>query len=82
MKVEYVSCNGLQACDHQAMSDGIDHKRKTIDLMAMLPNPGDSALIVNCGTHFEVRYADGAELPLLLTDDDIEALQQGRITWH
>lgn len=65
------------------MSDGIDHKRKTIDLLRMLPKPGDSALIVNCGTHFEVSYSNGfdAEFPSL-TEEDIAALQEGRVVWH
>lgn len=68
--------------DYRDMTDGIDHKSKTINLVQLLPNAGDSALIVNCGSHFEVRYADGWDQPLLLTDEDIEALQQGRVVWH
>jgi hypothetical protein len=64
------------------MSNGIDQKRGMINVYELLPSPGDSALVVNCGTHFEVRHQNWTNPPLVLTEDDIEALVAGKVIWH
>jgi len=65
--------------------DGIDDKTGLVDVFTLLPKPGDSVMIVNCGDHYEMRQhswtVTGAP-PLLLTDHDIEQLKQGIITWN
>ena len=62
--------------------DGIDRKNGTVNLYIICPLPGDSVQIVNCGTHYEVRHRHWEPEPLMLTDDDIEQLRSGEITWH
>lgn len=49
----------------------------------MLPETGDMLVVHNCGDHFTVQhYNVFATTPLLLTDDEIERLRQGQITWN
>ena len=65
--------------------DGIDRDKGIIDVYKLLPKRGDSLMIVNCGSHFEVLqhpWAATNEPPLLLTEEDIESLKQGTITWN
>ena len=64
------------------VSDGVDVKRGTVNVYELLPEQGDSLMIVNCGTHYEIRHHHWSVPPLLLTDDDIERLKEGRITWN
>lgn len=64
------------------MSKGINEKTGTIDVYELCPERGDSVMIVNCGTHFEVRQHFWEQQSLFLTDDDIERLKQGIIIWH
>lgn len=64
------------------MSDGIDEKSGTVNVYKLLPEPGDSLMIVNCGTHFEIRHHHWSKPPLALTDEDIEKLKQGSIVWN
>lgn len=64
------------------LSQGIDQKTGTINVYDLLPNPGDSVMVVNCGTHFEIRHHHWSTPPLILTDDDIEDLKAGRVIWH
>ena len=65
--------------------DAIDEETGLVDVYTLLPKPGDSVMIVNCGDHFELRHhtwvVSGAP-PLLLTERDIERLKQGIITWN
>ena len=65
--------------------EDIDEKTGLVNVYALLPKPGDSVMIVNCGDHYELRQhtwtVTGAP-PLLLTDHDIERLKQGIITWN
>jgi len=68
-----------------ASREGINEETGHVDVYALLPNAGDSVMIVNCGDHFEVRHhswSPGGEPPLYLTDEDIERLKQGVITWN
>lgn len=64
------------------MSDGIDEKTGMVNVYQLLPEPGDSLMIVNCGTHFEIRHHHWTTPPLVLTEQDIEKLKQGLITWN
>ena len=53
----------------------------TINVYKLCPEAGDTIMVVNCGTHYEVRYPrnnDAAQL----TDEDVAALSSGRVTWH
>lgn len=64
-------------------SEAIDENTGTINVYKLLPNPGDSLLIVNCGTHFEVRHQNVPAIPTLhLTHEEVELLRQGLITWN
>jgi len=65
--------------------DGIDEKTGLVDVYTLLPKPGDSVMIVNCGDHFELRHHSWSVTgvpPLVLTDHDIELLKQGIVTWN
>lgn len=62
--------------------DGIDEKNGTVNVYELLPEPGDSVMIVNCGSHFEVRHHHWEKQPFHLTAEDIEKLKQGHITWN
>lgn len=62
--------------------DGIDEATGTVDVYSLCPNPGDSIMVVNCGSHFEVRHHHWEETPLNLTDKDVTNLRQGLITWN
>ena len=64
------------------VSEPIDQKQGTVNVYELLPEPGDSMMIVNCGTHYEIRHHHWARPPLVLTDEDIEKLKQGRIIWN
>ena len=63
-------------------SDCIDEKTGTVQVYKLLPNPGDSIMIVNCGDHFEVRYHHWEEHPVELTLQEIEDLKRGHIIWN
>ena len=60
----------------------IDEKTGTVNVYDLLPAHGDMIVITNCGDHFEIRHHHFTWPPLLLTDEDIEQLRQGRITWN
>lgn len=68
------------------MSDddtAIDQETGLVNVYRLLPNPGDALMIVNCGTHFEVRHQ--ALTPVSefhLTDEDVDNIRQGKITWN
>lgn len=68
------------------MSDrGIDTKNGIIHLYEVIPNEGDSVMIVNCGDHLEFRqhsWQDSAVPPIFLTEEEIDWLREGRITWN
>jgi hypothetical protein len=48
----------------------------------LCPLPGDSVVIINCGTHYELSHNHADPLPLCLTEEDIEDLKEGRIIWN
>lgn len=77
---------GLQGCattrDSALSRQGIDEKTGVINVYELLPQQGDSLMVVNCGSHFEIRYHHWQTPPLALTDEDIEDLRQGRIVWN
>lgn len=64
------------------MSDGIDQKKGTINVRILCPEPGDTVVVVNCGSHYEVRHQNWTAEPLYLTDEDIEQMRMGEIIWH
>lgn len=67
------------------MSRGVDPKKGIIDLHMLLPQPGDSVTIMNCGDHYELReqHVDWSIMPeVSLTEEDIERLKAGTINWH
>jgi hypothetical protein len=63
--------------------DGINEEAGTVDVYELCPEVGDSVMIVNCGTHYEIRHQsfDG-QPPLHLTDTDMERLAKGVIVWN
>lgn len=62
--------------------DPIDQKTGNVNVYMLCPEPGDSVMIVNCGTHYEVRQHSWEPRPLYLTDEDIERIKHGEVTWH
>lgn len=63
--------------------DAINQQTGMVNVYKLLPNPGDSLLIVNCGTHFEVRHQQVSPTPTLyLTDEDIERIRDGTMIWN
>lgn len=60
----------------------IDSDTGDINIYDLLPEPGDSMMVVNCGTHYEIQRHSWSPPPLYLTDEDIEKIKQGRITWN
>ena len=63
-------------------TDGINEETGTVNVYKLLPDAGDSILIVNCGDHYEVRHHTWKPSSLELTPDDIDKLKQGRIVWN
>ena len=63
-------------------SGGIDQKTGTINVYELLPRAGDSLVVTNCGSHFEIRHHHFETPPLTLTDEDIARLSQGQIVWN
>ncbi len=61
---------------------GIDEVSGTLDVYKLCPEPGDSIMVVNCGTHYEVRHHHWEQQPFGLTDLDIEMMKRGELTWH
>lgn len=61
---------------------GIDTKTGTVNVHDLCPEPGDSIMVVNCGTHYEVRHHHWECRPLGLTDEDIHDLKTGQIVWN
>lgn len=64
------------------MSDCIDQKTGTINIHELLPEQGDSLMVTNRGTHYEVKHLSWTKPPLCLTDEDIDALVTGKVIWH
>lgn len=63
-------------------NEGIDERTGKIDVYKLCPEQGDSIMIINCGTHYEVRHQHFEHAPIYLTEQDIEYLKQGRIVWN
>jgi len=65
------------------MTAGIDKETGTINVHELLPNLGDSLMIVNCGDHYEMRESHYELVPeIALTEEEIRCLQAGMVTWH
>lgn len=62
--------------------DGIDEHTGTVNVYKLCPEAGDTIMIVNCGTHYEIRHQHWEQTPLGLTDQDIEFMKQGLIVWN
>lgn len=64
-------------------SDVINQQTGTVNVYKLLPRPGDSILIVNLGTHFEVRHQTVPVTPTLyLTEDDVERIRNGTMVFN
>lgn len=64
-------------------NEPIDQETGTVNVYRLLPEIGDALLIVNCGTHFEVRHQRVAPVGTLgLTEAEIEDIRQGKIVWN
>lgn len=61
---------------------GINQHTGDVNVYELLPEQGDSLMVVNCGTHFEIRYHRWESPPLTLTDEDIDGLKEGRIKFN
>ena len=61
---------------------GIDEKTGNLNVYDMLPEHGDTIVVTNRDSHFEISYHHWSAPPLLLTEVDIERLKQGLITWN
>jgi hypothetical protein len=58
-------------------------KRVTaLDLHEMMPETGDKIIIINTGHSFEVYTIELGEPPLFLTDEEIDLLTRGEITFQ
>ena len=67
------------------VADAIDEETGQVNVFELLPEAGDSVMIVNCGDHFEVRHHRwrvNHSPQIFLTDEDIELLKRGQITWN
>ncbi len=67
------------------VASAIDEKTGMVNVFELLPDAGDSIMIINCGDHFELRHHQWNSLPhppLHLTAKDIELLKMGNITWN
>ena len=77
---------GVHTIGHTYMTTkGIDEKTGMIDVYALLPDCGDSIMVVNCGDHFEIRHHKWKVAnapPLELTELDIERLCENSIVWN
>jgi len=62
--------------------DGIDEKTGTLNVYQLLPEQGDSLMVVNCGDHYEIKRHRWTIEPIFLTDEDIAYLKAGTIVWH
>ena len=60
----------------------MDGKPQAIILHEVIPNEGDSIMIVNCGDHYEMHCHTWQPPALELTDADIEALKAGKVTFN
>lgn len=64
-------------------SDAINQQTGMVNVYKLLPNAGDSLLIVNCGTHFEVRHQTVPATPTLyLTEDDVQRIRDGTMVFN
>jgi len=73
---------GVHMMGGSPLSNGIDEKTGVINVFKLCPEPGDSIMIVNCGTHFELRHQHWEPVTLSLTEEELEGLRQGIITWN
>jgi hypothetical protein len=67
------------------VASAINEETGTVNVFELLPDAGDSIMIINCGDHFELRHHKWNSLPhppLHLTEHDIELLKAGHITWN
>lgn len=60
----------------------MSEKPQAVILQDMIPNEGDSIMIVNCGDYYEMHSNSRTPHPLVLTETDIERLKQGLIVWN
>ena len=63
----------------------IDEDTGTVNVYRMLPQVGDSVLITNYGYFFQVQNSGPSYInqkALTLTSEDVDALREGRVTWH
>jgi len=76
---------GARNGEERIMVNVIDEEDGTVNVYKLLPNPGDSVMIVNCGNRFEIRHhswVEGEGGMLMLTEEDIDKLTAGRIVWN
>lgn len=73
---------GSRQKDAHVSRQGIDEKSGTLNLYDLIPEQGDSLMVVNCGSHFEIRYHHWELGALKLTDEEVEDLKAGRITFN
>ena len=80
---EMIAAQGCRLRTGAPMSTkGIDQKTGMVNVYELLPEQGDSIMIVNCGTHFELHHHHWEQPPLVLTEEDIEAIRSGRVVWN
>lgn len=80
----YSGVAGVHTMRHlMSDKDGIDEVNGTVDVYRLCPNEGDSIMVVNCGTHFELRHHSwNKPVPFGLTEQDVDDLRQGLIIWN
>lgn len=64
------------------MKSGLDEKKGIIHLHEVIPNEGDSLLVVNTGERFEFRQQSWLRPPFDLTADEIVRLKAGTIVFN
>ena len=63
-------------------SKPIDPDTGLLNAYDLCPGEGDSMWVMNCGDHFEIRYYRVIGEALRLTEDDMDKLRRGEITWQ
>ena len=53
-----------------------------VNVKQLAPAEGDAIVVVNCGTHYEIRYYQLVQPGLELTEEDIQNLMAGRVTFN
>lgn len=60
----------------------IETETDLVNVKRLAPSEGDAIVVVNCGTHYEIRYYQVVQPALELTEEDINNLMAGTICFN